>query len=60
MQIHPSLPKLKKIVGNLDWWDGISWEHDNVKSKLSHLYKELEDGGEVEELEGGGEDDHQE
>ena len=36
------LPKLKEIIGKLDWWDGITWENDNVKSKLSHLFKECE------------------
>jgi len=36
------LPKLKEIVGELRWWDGISWENDDVKSKLSHLSKEYQ------------------
>jgi hypothetical protein len=34
------LPKLKEIVGEVGWWEGINWENDNVKIKLSQLFKE--------------------
>jgi hypothetical protein len=34
-----TLPNLKKIVGELKWWEGISWENENVKIKLSQLFR---------------------
>ena len=34
------LPKLKEIVGEVGWWEGINWENDNVKIKLSQLFRQ--------------------
>lgn len=37
------LSNLREIVGKLDWWEGIIWKDDDIKIKLSQLFREYED-----------------
>jgi hypothetical protein len=31
------ISKLHKIIGEVDWWQKLIWEDDNVKNNLSHI-----------------------
>jgi hypothetical protein len=35
------LSKLQKIIGEVEWWQKLIWEDDNVKNNLSNLFFEL-------------------
>jgi hypothetical protein len=31
------LSKLHQIIGEVEWWQKLIWEDDNVKNNLSHI-----------------------